>query len=135
LGHDDVHGDGVYARIDDDQRAFVVPKSVLEPIDREPGHFRDKQLFPDLVIGWASQLVIVRGDTRLEVSKDRERYWLEGSPRLRADPKRAKDLIEMVSGARAVRYLDGQEAAAAEASLAPPTLRISVKTLPDTHRE
>ena len=135
LGQNDVHNDGVYARIDDQRRAFVVPKSVLDPIDREPGHFRDKQLFPNLVIEWAHKLSMVHGDTRLELTKDRDRFWLEGSPRLRAHAKRVKELIEMVSGARATRYLEGAELKAAEASLAVPKMRIEVKTVPDTHRE
>ncbi len=135
LGNQDVHGEGVYAKIADRPEAYVVPKSVLEPIDRDPGHFRDKHLFPNLVVAWERELSIERGDVRTVLSKDGEQFWLEGSPRLHAVKKRAKALFELMEGLRATRYLEGDEAKAAEAALAAPTLRVKVETAPDQHRE
>ncbi|MET0343322.1 MAG: DUF4340 domain-containing protein [Polyangiales bacterium] len=135
VGHPDVHDEGVYVKLDDEPRAYVVPKTLLEPLDHDPGHFRDKHVFPSLVVAWERELAIERGETRIVLSKDGEQYWLEGTPRVHAIRKKAKDLFELIAGLRAARYLEGDEAKAAEAALASPSLRVTVRTAPDQHRE
>jgi hypothetical protein len=135
IGHDDVHGDGVYVRVDGEPRAYVVPKSVVDVLAHEPGHFRDKQLFPELTVAWARKLEIVRGTTQHRFSKDDGRWWIAQEPKVYADGKRVDELLHTLSELRAAHYLEPSELAAAKAAFAGDVTRVEVAVVPDETRE
>lgn len=135
LGNDDVHGEGVYARVDDEARAYVVPKTVLEPLNHEPGHFRDKQPFPDLVKAWARKIAVRYDDVSFEAVREHDRWWLVDDPKVYADDKRISEMVEAVAELRVARYVEPEDAALAEAALKTPRLRVEVSVIPDETRE
>jgi hypothetical protein len=135
VGHDDVHGESVYVRLDRAARAYVVPKTLLEVLDHEPGAFRDKQLLPDLTVAWARRLVLTRAEGKTELSKEGERWWLNGAPRGYADGRRAEELLHGLSELRASRYVEAADLPRAEAALKRATLRVEVHVVPDEARE
>ncbi len=47
VGGEAPEGQGIYVAADDDSRAFVVRADLVESIDHDLAHFRDKDLFPD----------------------------------------------------------------------------------------
>lgn len=135
LGKDDVHGEGVYVRVDDEPRALVVPKSVLEPLNHEPSYFREKKLFTDVVLAWTQKLTIGRGDATVALVREEGRWWIAGDPKAYGDEKRVSEMVEVAAELRAARYLEPEELAAAEAALKSPTLRITLDVVPDAARE
>lgn len=135
IGNGDVHGDSVYVRVDDEPRAYVVPKSIVDVLAHEPGHFRDKQLFPDLTVAWARKLTVVHGSTQLAFSKDDGRWWTSDEPKVYADGKRIDELLHAVSELRAAHYLEASEQSAAKAALSSDVTRISIAVVPDETRE
>ncbi len=137
LGHDDVHGESVYARIDRAPEGVVVPKTVIEALAHEPGHFREKQLFSDLTVSWAQKLTLTQGTEQTELTKEGGRWWLHASAPGRgyADGKRIDELLRALAELRAARYLEPNEQAAGAAALAQPERHIEVKVVPDETRE
>lgn len=137
LGRDDVHGEGVYVRVDDEPGAYVVPKSLREVLAREPGQYRDKQLFPDLTVAWARRLVLTQGATSATLTKTAERWWLESAPRGYADAKRTDQLLHALAELRAARYVEPSARQAAQDAFerADKTLRVEVTVVPDETRE
>jgi hypothetical protein len=135
IGQADVHGDSVYVRVDHEPRAYVVPKSVVEVLDHEPGHFRDKQLFPELTVAWAQKLDVEHGAGAQHVSKQAGRWWLSTAPKVYADGKRIDELLHTLSELRAAHYLEPSEYAAATSALASSAARVTVVVVPDETRE
>ena len=135
IGGEDVHGDGVYARVDGESRAHVVPKSVLDVLAHEPGAFRDKQLLPDLTVAWVRKVTLERAGHRSELVKEGERWWLNADPRGYGDARRIEALLHALSELRAVRYVEPEQLARAEQALAAPALRIEASVVPDETRE
>lgn len=134
VGNEDVHGEGVYTRVDREARAHVVPKTLLDVLKHEPGEFRDKQQLPDLTVAWARKLAIHQ-QAITTLTKEKERWWLELEPRGYADDKRVEALLNALADLRAVRYVEPEQQAQAEAALAAPSVRIEVDVVPDETRE
>lgn len=135
IGNGDVHGDSVYVRVDDEPRAYVVPRSIVDVLAHEPGHYRDKQLFPDLTVAWARKLEVAHGATPRHFSKDDGRWWIAEQPKVYADGKRIDDLLHAVSELRAAHYLEPGEQAAAKAAFSSDVTRLSIAVVPDETRE
>jgi hypothetical protein len=136
VGKDDVHGAGLYVRVDREPKVFVVPKTLLEVIDHEPGYFRDKTLFPELTIAWVNRLKIQHDQRAHAFSKDGKHWWLgEPSDKRFADEKKLDELLHALSSLRASREVEPKDLAAAKAALATPTLALSLSVVPDETRE
>lgn len=133
VGNDDVHGQGLYVRLDRDPRVFVVPRTLLEVIDHEPGFFRDKSLFPDLTVAWANALTVIDGPHAHELAKQDGHWWL--SDHRYADETRVDELLRALSNLRASREAEPSEQEAAKVALAQTTLTVRVSVVPDQTRE
>jgi hypothetical protein len=133
VGNDDVHGEGLYVRVDQDPKVFVVPRAFLEVIDHEPGYFRDKTLFPELTIAWVNALNIRNGSLVHEFSKQQKHWWL--SDKRYADEAKIDAMLQAMSSLRASREVEPQDEAAAKEALAHVTLRVDVSVVPDETRE
>jgi hypothetical protein len=135
VGHDDVHGDGLYVLLDDERTAYVVPKTLLEALDHEAGHFRDKQLFPELTVAWAHKLAIVHETRQASFVKEGGRWWIAGEPKLYAAAQRIDEVLHALSELRAAHFLDARQRSQAEAALRTPRGRVEVAVVPDETRE
>lgn len=137
VGHDDVHGDSVYARIEGEPEAYVVPKTLLATLDHEPLHYRDKRLFPELTVAWVRKLSLARANVTHALEKDDARWWLNDAPRGYADDKKLSDLLHALAELRAARHLEPAELSAAKTASesAPPSLTLTVALVPDESRE
>ena len=135
IGSADVHGESVYARVDDAVRAYVVPKTLLETLDHEPGDYRDKQLFGDLTVAWAQKFQLRRATGQRAFVKQRGRWWTAETPQLYADGKRLEQLLHALAELRATHYPDTAARPKAEAALRSATLRIEVAVVPEETRE
>ncbi len=133
VGNEDVHGEGLYVRVDQDAKAFVVPRTLLEVIDHDPGYFRDKSLFPELTVAWAHKLEVRNGALLREFEKQDKHWWL---PEQRwADEAKIDEVLRAMSSLRASREVEPKDEATAQAALAQVPLRVSVTVLPDQTRE
>jgi hypothetical protein len=133
VGNDDVHGEGLYVRVDGAAKVFVVPRTLLEVVDHDPGYFRDKTLFPDLTVAWANALHVRNGTHLHEFSRQAKHWWLPD--KRYADEKKLGELLHALSTLRASRDVEPKDEAAAKAALAQVTLRIEVSVVPDETRE
>ncbi len=135
LGVNDVHGEGVYASVDNTQTAFVVPKTLLEALDHGPGHYRSKELFGTLVTAWGRKLSIEGPEGRTELEKKAGRWWVTGAGETFADPKGVEAVLRALDDLRAARFLEGAEAKQARESLSKPTRTVQLRIVPDEGRE
>ncbi|MET0283062.1 MAG: DUF4340 domain-containing protein [Polyangiales bacterium] len=136
VGNEDVHGEGLYVRVDDDPKVFVVPRMLLEVIDHDPGYYRDKTLFPELTVAWANVLSVRNGSLVREFHKQDKRWWLEQpSDKRYADEKKIDTILQALSSLRASREVEPKDEAAAKQALMQPTLVVDVSVVPDEARE
>lgn len=135
VGAGDVHGESVYVRLDDAPSAYVVPRTLLEVLDHEPGHFRDKQLFSDLTVAWAQKLSLTRGTANGSFRKQGGRWWVDAQPAVYADDKRIDELLHALSELRAAHFLDATQRVKAEAAAKLVHDRVDVSVVPDETRE
>jgi hypothetical protein len=136
VGQDDVHGEGLYVRVDDEPHVFVVPKTLLEVVDFDPMHFRDKSLFPELTVAWATKLEVRTPQRTHTLVKDGGHWWLEDPKAKRyADDKRIADVLEALSSLRGKRDVGPDQRAKAEQALTSPTLVVLASMVPDEARE
>jgi hypothetical protein len=136
VGNDDVHGEGLYVRVDRDPKVFVVPRMLLEVIDHDPGYFRDKALFPELTVAWANALTVRNVALTHEFHKQDGRWWLEQpSDKRYADEQKIDAVLQALSSLRASREVEPGDEATAKQALAEVTLRVDVSVVPDETRE
>jgi hypothetical protein len=136
VGKTDVHGESYYVARDAEPTAYVVPKTLIEVLDHDPGHFRGKEFLGSIVSAWAQRLSLTGPHGTLELLKENGRWWLLGEPKSYADPKRAAELLEKLDGIRAVRYLEGEAKEQAFKALAGSERRsVDLRVVPDEHRE
>jgi len=135
LGQNDVHGEGVYASVDDKPAAYVVPKTLLEALDHEPGQYRSKEFLGEMVTAWGRKLSIESAGARSELEKKDGRWWVLGESNTYADGKGVEELLRALDDLRAVRFLEGAEAKAASESLAKPARLVQLRIVPDEVRE
>lgn len=134
LGATDVHGQSFYAQVDGEQTVFVVPKTLVEALDHDLGHYRDKALLGDIVSAWARRLELSGPLGAVELEKDNGRWWVQAVPRSYADGKRVTALIDKLASLRAVRFLEGAERSAAQTALSAGSTT-DLRIVPDEHRE
>ncbi len=135
LGLNDVHGEGVYASVDEQGAAYVVPKTLLEALDHEPGHYRSKEFLGDMVTAWGRKLSITSAGARSELEKKDGRWWVLEAGTTYADSKGVEQLLRALDDLRAVRFLEGAEAQAANADLTKPARIVELRIVPDEGRE
>jgi Domain of unknown function (DUF4340) len=134
VGKDDVHGEGLYVSVDGASKAYVVPKTLLDVIDHEPGYFRDKSLFPALTVAWVRKLVM---QPRVHTYTKESGHWWLGEPSAKqyADDKKLGELLHALAGLRASREVEPSAREEAERALSAPMLSLSATVVPDETRE
>lgn len=118
-------GSSVIASLEGEDKAFVVSDSILSQFEREPGAWRDRQLFRAsrdtlsriTLTGPAGQVALVQKDDQFRV----ERPISD-----RADRERVDDLYADLSGLTAEQFLDDPARPAADLGLQPPQTVVEV---------
>ena len=96
------------AALDGEKGALVVSDSILADIRRQPGEWRDRQIYRgdrDHV----QRITLVSGGQRVVLAKQGDSFRIESPVRDRADRDRIDDLFAELSGLTAERFLDGGE--------------------------
>ncbi|HEX6242640.1 MAG TPA: DUF4340 domain-containing protein, partial [Polyangiales bacterium] len=135
VGGKDAQGDNDYLAIAGEDTVYVVPKTLVEALDYDVGHFRAKEFLGDITSAWAQRLTLQRGEQKISVQKDSERWWVLNEPKSFADELRVRQVVSVLDGLRAVRFLEGGDRAEALKDLAQPAERVELDVVPDTHRE
>jgi len=135
LGLGDVHGEGVYAAVDDDATGYVIPKTLLEALDHDPGHYRSKEFLGEMVTAWARKLSIETPEGRVELEKKDGRFWVMGALSTYADGKAIDVLLRGLNDLKATRFLQEQEAERALLDLQKAKRKIELRIVPDEGRE
>ncbi|HVR98829.1 MAG TPA: DUF4340 domain-containing protein [Thermoanaerobaculia bacterium] len=118
-------GGAVIVGIDGEDKAYVVPDSILGEIRKAPGDWRDRQMFHARrdeieglrLTGPAGQVVL----TQLG-----ERFRIDSPIRDLADREKADNLYADLSGLTAERFVDQPERPLAELGLEPPRAVVDV---------
>jgi len=112
----------------------VVPKTVVEALDHEAGHFRDKAFVGNITSAWSRSLTLANAAGRVVLQKENGRWWVLAAPKSYADSRRVGQLIEQLDALRAVRFLVGAERDSALKALATGGT-VELRVIPDEHRE
>ena len=135
VGGRDVQGDNCYLALRGERTVYVVPKTLVEALDYDVGHFRAKEFLGDITSAWAARLKLTRGAEQLSLHKEGERWWVLNEPKSLADEQRVRQLVAALDGLRALRFVERAGQAEALADLARASERIELDVVPDTHRE
>jgi hypothetical protein len=135
VGRADAQGDNFYGAYAGEDTVYVVPKTLVEALDHELGHFRAKEFLGNITSAWAERLTLTAGTDALTVQKENGKWWVLLSPKSYADERRVKELVDKLDSLRAVRFLDGAEKSAAERALSASTSSVELRVVPDVHRE
>jgi Domain of unknown function (DUF4340) len=135
VGGRDVQGDNHYLALGGERTVYVVPKTLVEALDYDVGHFRAKEFLGDITSAWAARLKLTRGAEQLSLHKEGERWWVLNEPKSLADEQRVRQLVAALDGLRALRFVERAGQAEALADLARASERIELDVVPDTHRE
>lgn len=134
IGNTDVHGESHYAVRDDETTAYLVPKTIVEALDHDAGHFRSKQILGDITAAWAQRLELHTQAGAQLLQKESDRWWYATGLKTLADEQRINMLINQLDTLRAERYLEGAEKQAAQQALAQGST-VELRVMPDQHRE
>ncbi|RZO56035.1 MAG: DUF4340 domain-containing protein [Sandaracinaceae bacterium] len=105
IGGEAPTGDGVYAAVDGEDRAYVVGTDFVESIDHDVDHFRDKDLFAGFYGTDARQITLGGGVPELRFERDG--VWRVRAPvRGWADASKVDRLLRGLRDLRATRFLD-----------------------------
>jgi hypothetical protein len=135
VGKDDVHGQGAYAAVEGGTSVFVVPKTLIEALDHDPGHYRGKEFLGSMVTAWGRRLEISNEHGKVNVEKKQGRFWVAGEPAMYADDAQVETLMRALDDLRATRFLDGEAAERAQESLKKPDTTVRLDIIPDEGRE
>ena len=108
--------------------AYVVSDTILSQIDREPGSWRDRQVFRasrDAI----ARIALTGPGGKLELSQQNGRFRIEGPFVDRADKTMVDDLYADLSGLTAEEFVDQPQLAPVEMGLEPPQGVIEVTFL------
>jgi Domain of unknown function (DUF4340) len=148
VGNADALGDNFYAAYAGEDTVYVVPKTLVEALDHELGHFRAKEFLGNITSAWAERLTLTSSSERVSLQKESGKWWVvearaaapvrtEGPvvPKSYADERRVKELVDKLDSLRAVRFLEGAQKDEAERALRAQNLSVELRVVPDVHRE
>jgi hypothetical protein len=148
VGHGDALGDNFYAAYAGEDTVYVVPKTLVEALDHELGHFRAKEFLGNITSAWAERLTLTSSTERVSLQKENGKWWVVDArpaapvraqgpavPRSYADERHVKELIDKLDSLRAVRFLEGAQKDEAERALRAQNLSVELRVVPDVQRE
>ncbi|HEX7180630.1 MAG TPA: DUF4340 domain-containing protein [Thermoanaerobaculia bacterium] len=118
-------GSSVIASLEGEDKAFVVSDSILSQLGREPGAWRDRQLFRasrDTI----SRITLTGPAGQVALAQKNDLFRVERPISDRADRDRVDDLYADLSGLTAEQFLDDPSRPPAELGLQPPQAVVEV---------
>jgi hypothetical protein len=118
-------GSSVIASLEGGDEAFVVGDSILSQLEREPGEWRDRQLFRasrDTI----SRITLTGPAGQVALAQKNDLFRIERPISDRADRERVDDLYADLSGLTAEQFLDDPARPATELGLQPPQAVVEV---------
>lgn len=127
VGEQDPTEGGYYVQLDDEETVYVVGKDFFEALDHEPGHFRNKALFPehDPADAEAFSVADEQGDRAL--ARRPNGWWLTEPYEALASASAVQAALGAVLGAKATRFVQDDPQGLAEWGLAEPALHVRAK--------
>lgn len=113
-------GGSLIAGVEGRDQAYVVSDTILSQVDREPGSWRDRQLFRAAREAIARIALTGPGGQRLVLAQKDGRFRIESPFADRADKDLIDDLYADLSGLTAERFVDRPELAPTAMGLQPP---------------
>jgi len=106
FGGEDALQSGLYLTLDDATTAYVVGQDLLEALDHDAEHFRDRALLSRFGTGTVTVLSIEDADGERRVEKRDGRFHLEAPTRGFASEPRVRDILRGLGGLEATRFVD-----------------------------
>ncbi len=75
VGGEDPRGEGLYVTLDEGDTAWICGRDLMEALRHDADHFRDKDLFPDLVARDARRVEITNTDTHAVLVREENAPW------------------------------------------------------------
>lgn len=119
-------GGSVIAGLEGKDEAYVVSDTIWSQLDREPGSWRDRQLFRASRDAIARIALTGPGGERVVLVQQDGRFRLESPFADRADKDKIDDLYADLSGLTAEQFVDQPQAPPAEMGLQPPQSVVEV---------
>lgn len=119
-------GGSLIAALEGEDEAYVVSDTIWSQIDREPGSWRDRQLFRAGRDAIARIALSEPGGQRIVLAEQGGRFRIESPFADRADKQLVDDLYADLSGLTAEEFVDKPELAPAAMGLQPPQRVVEV---------
>ncbi len=129
VGGDDPRGEGLYVTVDDGSTAWIVGRDLLEALQHDADHFRNKQIFRHLRTRDARRVEITNADThavmeRSESDGELGPWMLVEPTHTYARTAGVDSLLQFATHAGAMRFLREEASAEDEAATVSHELRI-----------
>lgn len=102
-------------------QAYVVGDTLLSEVNKQPGDWRDRQMFHGDRDAIARLAWTVGSGPRVVLARRGDRFWLESPIVDRADRDQVEKLLSDLTGLSAERFVDSPPSASSPAPVAPPT--------------
>jgi hypothetical protein len=119
-------GGSLIAGVEGKDEAYVVSDTIWSQLDREPGTWRDRQLFRAGRDAIARIALTGPGGQRVVLAQKDGRFRLESPFADRADKDKVDDLYADLSGLTAEQFVDQPQAPPAQMGLQPPQAVVEV---------
>lgn len=112
IGNPDATEAGRYAMLDDPTVVFVVGDDLFEAADHDAEHFRNRELFPDVMLAM-NEITLRRGAEVTRVERDTatedETWYLREPVAMMASAQRVRDIKRAISSLEATRFAGAGE--------------------------
>lgn len=134
VGGEAPEGQGIYVAADDAERAFVVRRDIVESIDHDLAHFRDKDLFPPDFYGRDARSVRLEGAAQpIAFEKEGDRWLVREPVRGWASAGAVDRLLGLPRALHAARFVSEDASELARYGLDAPWRELTI-TRPDDAR-
>lgn len=127
VGKQDPTEGGYYVQLDDEGKAYVVGKDFFEALDREPGHFRNKALFPEHDPSDAEAASVVDEEGERALARRPTGWWLTEPYEALASASAVQAALGAVLGAQATRFIQDEPEDLAQWGLTEPALQVRAR--------
>jgi hypothetical protein len=126
IGADSSDGSGTYLLTPEDGLAYVVGSDLVEALDHEPGDFHTKELHDGLSMLTVEQLSVQSAQGERALVKRDGLYWLTKPAEMLASDATLTELVHVLDGLRASRFVAAKPGKLADYGLDAPRLAVRV---------
>ncbi len=133
FGGEDATQSGLYLTLDDPETAYVVGQDLLEALDHDADHFRDRELLARFGTSTVNVVEIEDGGGRRRVVRQDDRFHLEEPVTGFASGPKVRELLHDLGGLTATRFVDESPRDLSQYGLDAPsrTVHLEREALPD----